>query len=169
MQEDVSPQFIPVKVYRSDERLMVAAPMPGLEPRDIAVEITADGRLILDGALRGTLKGVKELIIDEWSVGGYHRELPLPEPVNAELANLTYGNGVLVIALPLAEDMRPAVLGLSATGAARGERVGNAGHPADMAATATDGSFARNSSTLPYQQDMPSDQIATEIREQPPV
>lgn len=138
MQEDVSPQFIPVKVYRSDERLMVTAPMPGLEPDDIAVEITADGRLILDGALRGTLKGMKELIIDEWSVGGYHRELPLPDPVNAELANLTYGNGVLVIALPLADETRPAVLGLAATGTAHGERVGNAGHPANMGAVAAD-------------------------------
>ena len=132
MQEDITPQFIPVKVYRSEERLMVAAPMPGMEPEDIGVEVTADGRLILDGALRGTLKGMKDLLIDEWSVGGYHRELPLPEPVNAGLANVTYGNGVLVIALPLAEETRPAVLGLAVTGVARGERVGNAGHPANM-------------------------------------
>lgn len=132
MQEDISPQFIPLKVYRSGERLTVAAPMPGLEPEDIIVEITADGRLILDGALRGTLKGMKDLLIDEWSVGGYHREIPLPEPVNAELANVTYGNGVLVIALPIAEDTRSAVLGLTPQGAARGQRVGNAGHPADM-------------------------------------
>lgn len=128
MQENVESQHVPLKVYRSEDRLTIAAPMPGLEPEDIVVEVTADGRLILDGALRGTLKGLKELLVDEWSVGGYHRELALPVAVNADLANLTYGNGVLVIAFPIAERTRPAVLGLATLGHAHGLRAGNAGH-----------------------------------------
>lgn len=169
MQEDISPQFIPVKVYRSDERLTVAAPMPGMEPEDIGVEITADGRLILDGALRGTLKGMKDLLIDEWSVGGYHRELTLPEPVNAGLANVTYGNGVLVIALPLAQEMRPAVLGLAATGIARGERVGNAGHPANMG-TALAGNNAEDD-TLARQDELeiPPGHNPSHVTDLPPI
>lgn len=128
MQENVEPQFVPLKIYSSEDRLMIAAPMPGLEPEDIAVEVTADGRLLLDGALRGTLKGIKDLLVDEWSVGGYHREITLPLAVNADLANLTYGNGVLILAFPLAERTRPAVLGLGTLGPGRGLRAGNAGH-----------------------------------------
>lgn len=128
MQENVEPQSVPIKMYRSEDRLMVAVPMPGVEPEDIAVEVTPEGRMVLDGALRGTLKGIKELLVDEWSIGGYHRELSLPLAVNADLANLTYGNGVLVIALPLAERMHPAVLGLSTLEPTRGLRAGNAGH-----------------------------------------
>jgi HSP20 family protein len=127
MYEQVAPQSIPVKVYRSEDRLTVTAPMPGMEPEDIAVEITADGTLILDGALRGTLKGIKDLLIDEWSVGGYHRELPLPEPVDGQAANVTYGNGVLVVALPISEQTRPAVLGMRDVGPGHGMRLGNAG------------------------------------------
>ena len=169
MQEEVSPQFIPVKVYRSSERLTIAAPMPGLEPSDIIVEVTADGHLILDGALRGTLKGVKDLIIDEWSVGGYHRELPLPEPVNAELANLTYGNGVLVVALPIAHETRPAVLGLTATGAAHGERIGNAGHPANMGTATTGAAALRDTSAPSVESDMPLDQSSADTLELPPM
>jgi len=34
-----------VDVYRTDDRLIVAAPKPGPEPTDIAVELTAEGRL----------------------------------------------------------------------------------------------------------------------------
>lgn len=128
MQEHVGPQSVPLKVYRSEDRLTIAAPLPGLEPEDIVVEVTSDGRCILDGALRATLKGLKELILDEWSVGGYHRELTLPVAVNADQANLTYGNGVLVVAFPIAERTRPAVLGLAPLGPTRGLRVGNAGH-----------------------------------------
>lgn len=147
MQEHVEPQFVPLKIYRSADRLTVAAPMPGMEPEDIAVEVTADGRLLLDGALRGTLKGVKELLVDEWSVGGYHRETTLPLAVNADLANLTYGNGVLVIAFPLAERTRPAVLGLATVGAARGLRAGNAGH--DMPGVAECGDESQDDSFIP--------------------
>src|SRR5690349_24564589 len=91
MQEQVKRQHIPVKVYRTDERLMTAAPMAGLEPENILVEVTGDGRLILHGDQRALLKEVKELLVDEWSVGVYHRELALPVPVNAVCANVTYG------------------------------------------------------------------------------
>ena len=38
MQEQLKQQHITVKVYRTDKRLMVAAPMPGLEPENIVVE-----------------------------------------------------------------------------------------------------------------------------------
>src|SRR5260370_12511598 len=101
MQEQLKQQHIPVKVYRTDERLMIAAPMAGLEPENIVVEVTAEGRLILHGNLRGMLKEVKELLLDEWSVGVYHRELALPVPVNATSANVTYGNAVLTLPSPL--------------------------------------------------------------------
>jgi HSP20 family protein len=49
MQEQVKQQPIPVKVYRTAERLMIAAPMAGLEPENMLVEVTDDGRLILHG------------------------------------------------------------------------------------------------------------------------
>src|SRR5260221_13085360 len=92
MHEQGKQQHIPVKVYRTDERVMVAAPMAGLEPENIVVEVTDQGRLLLHGDLRGMLKEVKELLLDEWSAGGYHRELTLPVPVYAPCATSTYAN-----------------------------------------------------------------------------
>lgn len=129
MQEQLKQQHIPVKVYRTGERLMVAAPMAGLEPENIVVEVTADGRLVLHGDVRGMLKEVKELLLDEWSVGVYHREFALPVPVNATCANVTYGNGVLMVALPISQQTLPARLALERLAPTRGERKGNAGHP----------------------------------------
>lgn len=120
---------IPVTVYRADDRLTVAAPTPGLQPEDIVVEVTEDGRLVLHGERRGALKDDKDVLMEEWTVGPYHRELSLPAAVNGELATVTYGNGVLVAALPLAERTRPARLTLEAAGPGHGERVGSAGHP----------------------------------------
>jgi HSP20 family protein len=66
MQEQLKQQHIPVKVYRTDERLMVAVPMPGLEPENIVVEVTADSCLLLHEDVRSMLKEVKELLLDEF-------------------------------------------------------------------------------------------------------
>lgn len=129
MQEQLKLQEIPVKVYKTDDRLMVVAPMPGLEPENILIEVTDNGHLILDGEMRGILKDVKELLLDEWSVGFYHRELELPADVDGASANVTYGNGVVTVALPISDRTIPTRLALERVTPTHGERKGNAGHP----------------------------------------
>lgn len=120
-------QQVPVKLYRTEDLVTVAAPMPGLEAENIAVDVTGDGRLVLRGQLRGALKDVKQVLVDEWSVGPYHREIALPCPVDGEAATVTYGNGVLVVALPVAAENRPAQLSLAPTAPTRGQRVPETG------------------------------------------
>jgi HSP20 family protein len=129
MQEHWKEQQIPVKVYRTEERLMIAAPMPGMEPEGILVDITPENRLILHGDLRGELKDIKELLLNEWTVGSYHRELDLPVSVSGPDANVTYGNGVLLVALPISEETLPAHLTIERFTPTHGGRQGNAGHP----------------------------------------
>jgi HSP20 family protein len=116
-------QQVPVKLYRTEDLVTVAAPMPGLEAENIAVDVMGDGRLVLRGQLRGALKDVKEVLVDEWSVGPYYREVVLPCPVDGEAATVTYGNGVLVVALPVAAENRPAQLSLEPTAPTCGQRV----------------------------------------------
>lgn len=130
MQEQEKIQHVPAKVYRSEDRLMVAVPMPGMEPEDIIVGLTENSDLMIRGEMRALLKDIKELLIDEWSIGMYYRELHLPNAVDGQHANVTYGNGVLVIALPLSQNGQtiPATLSLEKIGVARGEHVGNVGH-----------------------------------------
>jgi HSP20 family protein len=130
MQEKQKVQNVPVKVYRSTDRITVAAPLPGLQPEDILVTVTEESHLVIYGEVRGMLKDIKELLIDEWSVGEYHRELELPEPVDGSQANATYGNGVLVVSLPRSRSAcsTAAVLRLEKIGLDRGEHVGLAGH-----------------------------------------
>src|SRR5947209_14513437 len=93
------------------------------------VKVTHDGRPILQGDQRAMLKEVKELLVDEWSVGVYQRELALPVPVNAVCANVTYGNGVLLVTLPISDQTSPARLTLERVTPTHGEHKGNAGHP----------------------------------------
>src|SRR5258708_1249049 len=94
-------QSVPVKPFQTPDRLTVATPMAGILLEDIVVEVHADARLTIHGEPRedrkpenvfGVLPEPKEPVLNEWRAGGYHRELTLPQPVDGELATLTYGN-----------------------------------------------------------------------------
>jgi HSP20 family protein len=131
MHAQVKPQSIPLNMYSTNGRLMVTAPMPGLEPENIAIQVTEDGRLLLQGELRGMLKehDGKQRFLEEWHVGAYTRDVALPLPVNAVCANVSYGNGVLALAFPLSDHLVPARLTLERVAPAHGQHQGNAGHP----------------------------------------
>jgi HSP20 family protein len=123
-------QTLPVRLYQTDTHLMLAAPMPGLEPGDISVDISGDA-VTIKGVERGVGQHRRDLLIEEWTIGPYERKVSLPQPVDGALTNATYGNGVLVLAMPKMEAGERGVsstLHLDQVGSARGERVGHAGH-----------------------------------------
>jgi len=99
-------QTIPAQLHRADQLLGLAAPMPGLEPSDIAVVIDGD-RVSIDGTYRGSRQDQPDILVSEWTMGPYHRDISLPQPVSGELTNATYGNGVLVLAMPIALSETP--------------------------------------------------------------
>ena len=137
MTQAQQPQTVPVHVYRSDHRIMVAAPMPGLEPQDITVAIDGD-KVRIHGAQRGPDQMGHEVLVAEWMAGPYHRELQLPEPVDGARTNATYGNGVLVLVMPRlgpGEQGAPAEFGLEALAPTRGQRVGHHGHAMEPTTT----------------------------------
>jgi HSP20 family molecular chaperone IbpA len=120
---------LPVRVYEAGAKIMIAAPMAGLTPEDIAV--TVDGhRVRIRGAERGPRQHGLDLTVVEWTVGPYEREVRLPSPVDGRLTNATYGNGVLVVAMPRArpgEQPVSAEIELTAIQSTRGEHVGHVG------------------------------------------
>jgi HSP20 family protein len=121
-------QTVPVRIYESGNHLMLAAPMPGLQPQDISISI-ADHTISIRGEERGPRQDNLELLIAEWNIGPYFREIALEQAVNGSLTNATYGNGVLVLAMPKTRDARgiDAEFTLEPISATRGERVGHTG------------------------------------------
>ena len=123
------PQNVPVRMYQTDNQIMIAAPVPGLEPQNISVTIDGD-RVSIRGEERGPHQHERDLLLAEWTVGPYLREVTLPQPVSGALTNATYGNGVLVLAMPKLEQGQSgagAEFQLEAISATRGERVGHSG------------------------------------------
>jgi inorganic pyrophosphatase len=131
-------QALPVRVYQGDDRIMIAAPMPGLEPDDISVTV-AGSRVIVRGEQRGPGQAERDLLAAEWTIGPYFREVALPQEVDGARANATYGNGVLVLALPkvkAGQRSHPADFQLEVSQAPRGERIGHTGRARERTTTA---------------------------------
>jgi HSP20 family protein len=119
---------VPVNLYRAGDRLVVAAPLPGMKPQSIRIDVY--GRTM---SLKADLRGPGQLrtqqyLLREWTVGPYARSLTLPDPVDAEAANAVYNNGILVVMFPLANP-QPSddhIL-LKKEGTTRGRRVRHVG------------------------------------------
>jgi HSP20 family protein len=123
------PQTVPVQVYQTENLLVLAAPMAGLEPQDISVRIDGD-RVAIHGAYRGSRRDQPEVLVSEWTMGPYHREVILPQPVSGVLTNATYGNGVLVLSMPKlepGEEAHATEFRLEALESIRGQRIGHTG------------------------------------------
>jgi HSP20 family protein len=112
--------------------------MPGLEPEDISVTVAGD-KATIRGAVRGERSGEPDLLVEEWTVGPYYRQVHLPQAVNGVLTNATYCNGVLVLVMPKATPEQPAAAAefqLEAIEPTRGERVGHTGQAMQPTSTA---------------------------------
>jgi HSP20 family protein len=122
------PTAIPVNLYANERELMVVAPMPGVAAEDISVDVTDDGRLTLRARMHGEGRERIDYILREWSYGPYERTVDVPFAVDASRANLSFGNGVLSIALPRAAGTATgAMLAVAPSGHARGMTAGHAG------------------------------------------
>jgi HSP20 family protein len=118
---------VPVNLFDNDRELMVVAPMPGVAPEDISVDVTDDGRLTVRAAQHGEGQERIRYLVREWSYGPYERQIELPYAVDARRANVSYGNGVLTLTLPRASATSPGRLLVQRTGHARGVAAGHSG------------------------------------------
>lgn len=121
---------VPVNIYREGERLMIAAPLPGMEPGSVRIDVRGR-RLLIDAELRGPGQDRTQRYLQrEWSVGPYRRTVDLPVEVDAEAANAVYNNGVLVVILPVGSRASSETIRMSKVGTSGGRRVRQAGKSA---------------------------------------
>jgi HSP20 family protein len=118
---------VPVNVFENDRELMIVAPMPGVAPEDISLDVSDDGTLTLRSRQHGEGQERIRYLTREWSYGPYERTIDLPCAVDAMRANLSYGNGVLSVTLPKADSTNAGRMLVQRTGHARGVVAGHRG------------------------------------------
>ena len=100
-------QSVPANVFEAEDVLMVIVPMPGLQEEDIAITVRGT-TITLEAGERADLKpeSGKRYLRQEWHYGPYQRTLELPYAVDAESAEATFDNGVLIGRIQKAETER---------------------------------------------------------------
>lgn len=93
-----------VDVSETDKEVKVSAELPGLDEKDITVELE-DAAI----AIRGEKKEDREEKGKNWytreqSYGSFHRIIPLPASVEGEKAAARFKKGVLTITVPKKEE-----------------------------------------------------------------
>jgi HSP20 family protein len=91
-----------LNVFESEDDIVLVCPMPGVEADNIDIEILGN-TVSLRASLRGVGQANRRYLLHEWSYGSYARTFHLPVEVDAERANASHSNGVLVLTLPKAE------------------------------------------------------------------
>jgi HSP20 family protein len=92
-----------VEVSQQDNKYNIKAELPGLEPKDVKVEVENDS-LVIQGERKSESEqkdaGVQRT---ERQYGYFYRSIPLPEGANVEQAQAKFHNGVLEISIPVPE------------------------------------------------------------------
>ncbi len=97
-----------VDVAETDKAVKVTAELPGLDEKDVSVELT-DTALTLRGERREEKEDRgKDWTTRELSYGAFHRVIPLPSGVDAGKAKARFRKGLLTVTVPRQEGGRPA-------------------------------------------------------------
>ncbi len=97
---------IALDAVEEDDKLVVRASLPGIDPGEIKVTIE-DGVLTIDGETKVDEEGkVGNYLIRERRTGSFHRAVRLPDTVDVDQAETNYDEGILTVAFPKAESKR---------------------------------------------------------------
>jgi HSP20 family protein len=100
-------QFAPeVDISESDGNVVVKAELPGMEAKDIDVDISGD-TLILRGEKKAEEEKKEErYYFRERHYGSFQRSFRLPAGVQSEKVDANFKNGVLTINVPKSEESK---------------------------------------------------------------
>lgn len=103
-------------VVEDDDNVVVKASVPGFKPEEIDISVVED-TLTIKGESKTEKKEEKEhYLMRERRFGTIQRTLRLPVPVQADKAKAEFENGVLVLTLPKAEEVKPKQIKISVKG-----------------------------------------------------
>jgi HSP20 family protein len=96
-----------VDIYEEDGKIVVKAELPGMEKKDIKVNLE-DHVLTLEGERSEESEEKKENYYrKERSFGKFHRSFTLPAAVDSEKVDASFKDGVLRVEIPMPEEKKP--------------------------------------------------------------
>lgn len=96
-------------VAETDEAVEIAMELPGLEEKDVEVNLAGDVLTIRGEKKRESTHDGRGYYMAERSWGAFHRMIPLPPGVDTDKAEARFRKGVLTVTLPKTEEARARV------------------------------------------------------------
>ncbi len=103
-----------VDMYQTDEEVVIRAALPGIQAGDVQISVTGDVVTIKGEMKEKTDSKEKSYHIREQRYGSFERILSLPTTVISDKAKAEFENGVLIISLPKAEEVKPKTITVKA-------------------------------------------------------
>jgi HSP20 family protein len=103
--------YIPsVEMNETDEAVQLKLEVPGLEAKDLDVEVMNDAVSIKGERKSETKTEEKGMIRSEFHYGSFARVIPLPAHVQNDKVTAEYKNGILNLTLPKSEEEKKKIV-----------------------------------------------------------
>ena len=100
----------PAEMQETPDAIYLKLEVPGLEPKDIEVQVTAEAVSISGERHTETKTEDNGVTRSEFRYGKFQRVIPLPSRIENTKVEAEYKNGVLSLTLPKAEEERNRVV-----------------------------------------------------------
>ena len=94
--------YPPINIAREGDNLLVHAELPGINPKDVEINVTGNLLTIKGQREYEKKEEGKDYYVREISMGSFERTITLPVDVNMEGIKAAYKNGLLEVTLPVA-------------------------------------------------------------------
>ena len=98
---------MPLDIYATDDALVVEAALPGVKPEDVDVSILGDTLTLTATSARDTTVEKSGYHVREVRRGRFSRTITLPGGLTTDAATATFEHGMLTLAFPRAEQVKP--------------------------------------------------------------
>jgi HSP20 family protein len=102
-----------VEIEETDSEIHLKLEVPGLEAKDLNIEVTADSVSISGERKSQTKTEEKGLTRSEFYYGKFERMIPLPTHIQTDKVQAEYKNGILNLTLPKTEEEKHKVVKVS--------------------------------------------------------
>jgi HSP20 family protein len=103
-----------VDMYQTDENIVVKATLPGLDPKDLDIQVTGDVLTIRGEVKTEEVEEGAKYHIREHRYQSFSRSMNLPSAVIADKASAEMKNGILTLTMPKAKESKPKVITVKA-------------------------------------------------------
>ena len=99
--------MVAIDMYQTDDEVIVKATLPGLIADDVDITVTGETLTLRGEFKQETEEKETSYHIREQRFGSFERSILLPTDVKADKASANFENGILTIAMPIAEEVKP--------------------------------------------------------------